>query len=121
MRNLLHSLVFTKSNKKTDEKSTSVGFFSTPRGRGFLSFLVSGAFHELIICSVCRQLTLENFCFFTLHGLACMFIPKKNPQGLKRVGCIIAQLSFMIITGRLFLAPFLRTRFTEVLPLTFYY
>lgn len=84
---------------------------------------MSGAFHELIICSVCRKLTLENFCFFALHGLACMievkyFDYKKKPKGLARAGRIIAQLSFMTLTGRLFLAPFLRTRFTEILPLT---
>lgn len=128
VRNLLHSLVFNvpeKDLKKESEKKQAVGFFSTQQGRGLLSFIVSGAFHELIICSVCRKLTLENFCFFALNGVACMIevkyfgSKKKKPiTGIARVCRIMCQLSFMILTGRLFLAPFLRARFMQVLPLT---
>lgn len=131
---MLHSQVFTSSKSKSvsakekekeerKEKEKKKGFFSINQGRGLLAFLVSGAFHELIICSVCRKLTLENFSFFTLHGLVCMaevkyFQSKEPPKGLARFGRIITQLGFMTLTGRLFLAPFLRHRFTEVLPLT---
>jgi hypothetical protein len=133
VRNLLHNQVFTgksteelKKEDKIEHKKQKMGFFLTNQGRGFLAFLVSGAFHELIICSVCRKLTLENFSFFTLHGFACMlevkyFSQNKKqdpPKGLARVGRIVAQLGFMTLTGRLFLAPFLRHRFTEILPLT---
>lgn len=130
VRNLLHNLVFTSSNseKKKDEeklKKDQAGYFSTNASRGFMAFFVSGAFHELIICSVCRRVTLENFAFFTLHGLICTLevkyfgnLTKQKPAGWKRVIRIAAQLSFMTLTGRLFLSPFLRTRFTEVLPLT---
>ncbi|KAI7904213.1 uncharacterized protein BX663DRAFT_504321 [Cokeromyces recurvatus] len=122
VRNLLHRQVF--SMKKEDKKSSKQeGFFSTRQGRGLLAFIISGLFHELIIISVCRRLTLENFCFFGLHGIVCMLEVKyfnnaKKPKGWKRVTRIIGQLSFMTLTGRLFLAPFLRTRFTHVLPLT---
>lgn len=130
VRNLLHAQVFASNRpiatKKDDdnEKKPTVGFFSTNTGRGLLSFLVSGAFHELIVCSVCRKLTLENFAFFTIHGLACMiesiYFHKKKPTSYTEKAIRIAgQLSFMVITGRLFLAPFLRHRFTEIIPLTY--
>ncbi|KAL7309296.1 hypothetical protein PS15m_011400 [Mucor circinelloides] len=130
VRNLLHSQVFS-IQKETDRKKNddikaeqkSEGFFSTKQGRGLMAFIVSGAFHELIICSVCRKVTLENFCFFTLHGLACMlevkyFNAKQQPTGWKRAARITFNLGFLTLTGRLFLAPFLRTRFTEILPVT---
>lgn len=124
---MLHNQVFTtdKDKKKEEKPKASAGFFSTNAGRGFMAFFVSGAFHELIICSLSRRVTLENFAFFTLHGLVCTLevkyfgnLTKQQPTGWKRVARIAAQLSFLTLTGRLFLAPFLRTRFTEVLPLT---
>lgn len=124
VRNLLHSQVFQPQQQEIKEnKKKEGGVFSTRQGRGLLAFLVSGAFHELIICSVCRKLTLENFCFFTFHGLACLvectwFQRSSPPRGWKRVLQNVTLLGFMTLTGRLFLAPFLRTRFTEVLPLT---
>ncbi|KAI9252505.1 hypothetical protein EDC94DRAFT_620738 [Helicostylum pulchrum] len=124
IRNLLHAQVFTSNHTPKDEKKKPVGFLSTNAGRGLLSFIVSGAFHELIICSVCRKLTLENFCFFSIHGLACMleskyFNKKKPTTNIGKVSRIACQLGFMVLTGRLFLAPFLRHKFTEILPLTF--
>ncbi|KAI9345121.1 hypothetical protein BD770DRAFT_447048 [Pilaira anomala] len=103
IRNLLHaqSIRFqpTHSNKKDDdnEKKPTVGFFST---------------------------NTENFAFFTIHGLACMiesiYFPKNKPTSYTEKAIRIAgQLSFLVITGRLFLAPFLRHRFTEIIPLTY--
>lgn len=125
MRNLLHSQVFAGKKEKEKVIEGKKGFFSTNQGRGLLAFFVSGAFHELIVCSVCRKVTLENLSFFTMHGIACMLEVKclqnklsREPKGTERIGRIIAQLSFMTLTGRLFLAPFLRHRFTEILPLT---
>ncbi|KAL9545243.1 hypothetical protein MBANPS3_007244 [Mucor bainieri] len=130
VRNLLHSQVFSsqkeRNTKKNDDPKAmkkAEGFFSTRQGRGLMAFLVSGAFHELIICSVCRKVTLENFSFFTLHGLACMLEvrclnTKQRPVGWKRAARIALNLGFLTLTGRLFLAPFLRTRFTEILPIT---
>ncbi|CEG67128.1 hypothetical protein RMATCC62417_03596 [Rhizopus microsporus] len=117
IRNLLHRQVFRPDTKK--EK----GFLNSPQGRGILAFAVSAAFHELIIWSVCRKITLENFCFFLLHGLACAaevkYFNKQVPQTkLGKIGCMMGQMSFMVLTGRLFLAPFLRHRFLQPLPLT---
>jgi hypothetical protein len=117
--------VFSTDKDEKKKPKKSAGFFSTNAGRGLMTFFISGAFHELIICSVCRRVTLENLAFFTLHGLISTLevkyfgnLTKQQPTGWKRVARIAAQLTFMTLTGRLFLAPFLRTRFTEILPLT---
>jgi hypothetical protein len=119
VRNLLHSVVFIGNRTKQ----------ASDQARGLMTFVVSGVFHELIIWSVCRRVTLENLCFFTMQGLACFIqaryfkSPTKKHQALpvtgwKRAVCVVAHLSFMILTGRLFLAPFLRHRFTQVHPIT---
>lgn len=96
----------------------SQSFWSTTQGRGLLSFIISALFHELIIMSVCRKLTLENFAFFTLHGFAVGLEvllrqgnSKQEPQGGTRLLCIALQFLFMSVTGRLFTGPFLRYGF----------
>ncbi|CEP12956.1 hypothetical protein [Parasitella parasitica] len=93
-------------------------FWTTRQGRGLLAFIVSGIFHELIIMSACRHITLENLLFFTLQGLVVMIEVelrqgnlKQEPTGVTRVVCVALQLLFMSITGRLFTAPFLRYHF----------
>lgn len=93
-------------------------FWATRSGKGLLSFIVSGVFHELIIMSTCRHITLENLVFFTLQGFAVMIEVairqgslKQEPAGIVRVLCIALQLVFMSITGRLFTGPFLRYHF----------
>ncbi|KAI8094979.1 uncharacterized protein B0P05DRAFT_524163 [Gilbertella persicaria] len=93
-------------------------FWSTKKGRGLLTFIISGIFHELIIMSACRKITLENFMFFTLQGVAVMIEVgvrqgplKREPKGKTRLLCIGLQLLFMSITGRLFNGPFLRYDF----------
>jgi hypothetical protein len=98
----------------TDHRS----FWSTSQGRGLLAFIISGTFHELIIMSACRRITLENLAFFTLQGIACMIevqlrqgALKQEPKGRTRVLCVALQLLFMALTGRLFLGPFLRYNF----------
>lgn len=93
-------------------------FWTTRQGKGLLAFIISGAFHELIIMSACRHITLENLVFFTLQGIAVMIEVelrqgnlKQEPQGIMRVICVALQLIFMSITGRLFTGPFLRYQF----------
>ncbi|KAG0739967.1 hypothetical protein G6F57_001796 [Rhizopus arrhizus] len=90
-------------------------FFSKRHGRGLITFVVSGVFHELIIMSVCRQITFENLMFFTIQGVAVLLevvlrhgALKQEPEGKTRIICIAAQLLFMACTGRLFLGPYLR-------------
>lgn len=109
IKNVIHDVTVTHVQPKRSS------FWTTASGRGLLAFIVSGAFHEVIIMSVCRKITLENFIFFTLQGLAVMLEVnlrqgawKQEPTGVTRVWCIGAQLLFMSITGRLFVAPFLR-------------
>lgn len=102
----------------TKKKTT---FWATRQGRGLLTFIVSGVFHELLIMSTCRRITLENFMFFTVQGLAVTIETeirqgalKQEPTGMTRIICILLQLLFMSITGRLFTGPFLRYNFFRV-------
>ncbi|KAI9483833.1 MAG: hypothetical protein EXX96DRAFT_520448 [Benjaminiella poitrasii] len=97
-------------------------FTRTRQGRGLMAFIVSGVFHELIIMSTCRRMTLENLAFFTLQGLFVLleveFVSHVKGEGRKRqIACIALQLLQMSITGRLFLGPFLRYDFLPPLPL----
>jgi hypothetical protein len=94
------------------------GFWSTREGRGLLSFIVSGIFHELIIMSCCRRMTFENLVFFTLQGVTVLVeiklrqgVLKQEPTGTTRFYLILTQLLFMMSTGRLFTGPFLRYQF----------
>ncbi|KAI8356755.1 hypothetical protein EDC96DRAFT_515355 [Choanephora cucurbitarum] len=119
VRNLLHAHVFSNKAKTTKvQHSPRPSFWSTRQGRGLLTFVISGVFHELIIMSACRKLTLENFMFFTLQGIAVMIevelrqgALKQQPRGKTRIMCIAAQLLFMSVSGRLFNGPFLRYDF----------
>lgn len=98
--------------------STVKSFWSTRRGRGLAAFLVSGFFHELIIMSTCRKITLEHTTFFLIEGLLVMLevdlrqgIYKQEPTGITRVVCIIVNIVYLSIVGRLFTGPFLRYEF----------
>ena len=111
-----HEIIVTHngSTKRLPKKS----FWITRQGKGLLSFIVSGIFHELIIMSACRHITLENLIFFILQGAAVMIEVelrqgnlKQEPKGIIRVVCVALQLIFMSITGRLFTGPFLRYQF----------
>lgn len=90
--------------------------------RGLLVFFVSGVFHEMIIMSICRKMTLENLLFFTLHGVAVLmeltlrdrFQCKSYPKGMMRVLSVALHLVFLAATGRLFLAPFVRYDFMGI-------
>ena len=64
-----------------------------------------------------RKMTLENLAFFTLQGIAVWIQlsvrdwarwSKEYPQGLTRAICVLCHLIFLSVTGRLFLAPYLR-------------
>ncbi|KAG2222803.1 hypothetical protein INT45_011613 [Circinella minor] len=132
VRNLLHHIIFVRSIKedftnkdtkltktKTENKKEQriSSFFLTKNIMGFLAFFVSGVFHELIITSMFRKMTLENLAFFTLQGIAVWIQltirdwatwSKQYPHGLTRVVCVLCHLMFLSVTGRLFLAPYLR-------------
>lgn len=59
-----------------------------------------------------RRMTLEQVLFFMLHGCvvwAEVQLRRKRPvAGWYRVGCILGHLMFLTLTGRLFLAPYVR-------------
>lgn len=106
-----------KQSEKQSERQWS-SLFKKVYVRGLMTFLVSGIFHELLVMSACRKLTLENITFFLVQGVVVALevalrqgALKQKPEGKTRVVCIAAQLTFMMITGRLFLGPFLRYGF----------
>ncbi|KAI8877521.1 hypothetical protein K501DRAFT_288347, partial [Backusella circina FSU 941] len=119
VRNLLHQQIFSCSTSRDDIKyKKSQDFWSAREGRGLLSFIVSGIFHELIIMSCCRRMTFENLVFFTLQGIAVLVevklrqgALKQEPTGITRICLILTQLMFMMWAGRLFTGPFLRYQF----------
>jgi hypothetical protein len=83
---------------------------------GFMSFFASGVFHEMMIMSICRRITLENLAFFILHGVVVMAEVKfrkvkgwkQDPKGLYKACAIAFNIFFFAFTGRLFVAPYLR-------------
>ncbi|ORZ19426.1 hypothetical protein BCR42DRAFT_409750 [Absidia repens] len=86
--------------------------------------MLSGVLHELIIWSICREITLENFAFFTLHGLAVLVETnvtrnqrRHDPWAL--LWCRLAFMTFMTLTARLFVAPFVRHDFLSPLHITY--
>ncbi|KAG1082420.1 hypothetical protein G6F42_022582 [Rhizopus arrhizus] len=110
--------VMVAHDGSTKQQLPKKSFWATHQGRGLLSFIISGVFHELIIMSACRHITLENLIFFSLQGVAVMIEVqlrqgklKQEPTGIVRIGCVALQLVFMSITGRLFTGPFLRYHF----------
>ncbi|CAO3633461.1 unnamed protein product [Mucor hiemalis] len=82
VNHFLHSQVFarkkpanTMEKKKKDEKlvtkSDKKMHWTQSKGfKGYMSFVASGLFHEMMIMSACRKITLENFIFFLIHGFA---------------------------------------------------
>lgn len=86
-----------------------------------MSFFASGVFHEMMVMSIHRKITLENFIFFLIHGLAAYlevkfrnaYNLKQEPTGIIRFFCVISNIYFFCFTGRLFVAPYLRNSFFD--------
>ncbi|KAI9276350.1 hypothetical protein BY458DRAFT_505578 [Sporodiniella umbellata] len=115
----------THKNKEQSAHATSHSKTAPSKKyiRGFLTFFVSGIFHEMIIVYSCRKITLENLLFFCIQGVAVALevavrqgALKQNPEGKNRILCVMAQLTFMAFSGRLFLGPFLRYNFLHDKP-----
>ncbi|KAG1468325.1 hypothetical protein G6F56_003894 [Rhizopus delemar] len=139
VRNLLHSQVFSEGKRIEIQEEKKLGYeLSEDEEQEVLVIVetsksarkrakeqqkneeeqMSGIFHELLVMSACRKLTLENITFFLVQGVVVALevalrqgALKQKPEGKTRVVCIAAQLTFMMITGRLFLGPFLRYGF----------
>ncbi|KAI9493576.1 hypothetical protein BDB00DRAFT_367419 [Zychaea mexicana] len=147
VRNLLHRIVFMRGKndgctsvmdgkkkkkqhdmKKKDSNNTLLAVGSR-NIMGFMAFVVSGVFHELIIASMFRRFTLENLVFFTLHGVAVWIQltvrdwakwSKDEPHGASRLICVALHLMFLAVTGRFFLAPYLRYYCSGCSPIDLY-
>ncbi|KAI8063185.1 hypothetical protein BC940DRAFT_243570 [Gongronella butleri] len=132
MRNTFHSKVFSVKDEivASDEKKmaapaeTKASFWSSANGRGLLVFLMSAILHEMIVCANSREITLENFVFFLLHGLVMMAEvnltrrQRRSTASWSWALCVAINLVFMSFTARLFLAPFIRFDFLSPLPRT---
>ncbi|CAO3630180.1 unnamed protein product [Cunninghamella echinulata] len=144
VRKIFHNQVFLPENnkfavaaaainKKKDDiddedlkikRNKGSGFWSTHNGRGLVVFFLSGVLHELIIWSCCREVTLEHIFFFLIHGIAVMLETnltrrQRRTEWKARSICIVAHLLFITLTGRLFLAPFIRHDFLTPLAINF--
>lgn len=126
VRRQFHGQVFMpKENMDKKDLPSRGGFWGSRNGRGLIVFMLSGVLHELILWSNSREVTLENFAFFTLHGVAVMVeanVTRHRPRPSHTVGlwaCRMTFLLFMTLTARLFVAPFLRHDFWTPLPLGF--
>ncbi|KAI7869335.1 hypothetical protein BDF14DRAFT_1783955 [Spinellus fusiger] len=89
---------------------------STPLSRnakGFLTFLLSGVGHDMLDAINFRRMTFENVLFFGIHGIvvyAEVSLLKrffKEPTGLMRIPYIVLNMTFLSLTGKIFLAPIL--------------
>lgn len=84
--------------------------------RGLFIFFVSGLFHEVMLAAVIRKVTLEQILFFTLHGVLVLMEIKLLNTTLRpdkgwmhRTICMLFNFALLVVTGRLFLAPYIRT------------
>ncbi|KAI8329837.1 hypothetical protein BC941DRAFT_442039 [Chlamydoabsidia padenii] len=127
VRRQFHGHYFVQSpvaGDKVETRNKSKGFWTSRHARGLNIFMLSGVLHELILWSNCREITLENFCFFFLHGLAVMVETSmtRNQRRLQQKElwlCRGAFLVFMTFTARLFVAPFVRHDFWVPLDVSF--
>ncbi|KAI8978143.1 hypothetical protein BDB01DRAFT_837580 [Pilobolus umbonatus] len=120
----IHSQIFAFKPKAEHKKSDDVKDQKKPvkqsnAVKGFLSYVISGVLHEIIVISALRKVTFEITAFFIIQGIGAFIeinLKKKvgmkgEPIGIIRVFCVVLNLIFMITTARLFTAPFLREEF----------
>lgn len=75
------------------------------------AFIISGVMHETIMTLANRNITLEQFSFFLIHGLAVnlqSMIPYYISKRVPKVLSIILTMMFFGCTSKLFIGPFLR-------------
>lgn len=84
--------------------------------RGLFIFFVSGLFHEVMLAAVVRKVTLEQILFFMLQGVLVLMEIKLLGSTLRpdkgwmhRTWCILFNFALLAVTGRLFLAPYIRS------------
>ncbi|KAF7732308.1 hypothetical protein EC973_005204 [Apophysomyces ossiformis] len=114
--NMIVHRLFYRSLYAKKQKTDSTGPWASPVVRCLTIFVISGVFHEVIVMSLARVMTLENLAFFILHGFGTVIDTKlqtKSPEGWNRVACVMLYTLFLGLTLRLFLAPYLRLEIPE--------
>ncbi|KAI9491750.1 hypothetical protein BDB00DRAFT_471260 [Zychaea mexicana] len=84
--------------------------------RGLFVFFISGVYHEVLLLSLFRRTSGENLLFFTLQGLIVLLEInvrektgyKQDVSGWIKVLCYVCFWTSLAVSGRVFLAPFLR-------------
>ncbi|KAI9322700.1 hypothetical protein BX666DRAFT_649674 [Dichotomocladium elegans] len=96
----------------------------TPRSqytlRGFACFVASGLFHEVMLAALVRKVSLDQVVFFVIQGVAVLAEVKtigqpSRKEGRQILGRRAVHFLFLALTGRLFLAPYLRSGLFEKL------
>ncbi|KAI7877021.1 hypothetical protein K492DRAFT_239440 [Lichtheimia hyalospora FSU 10163] len=102
---------------KSEKKTSSQRQWCNSRVlRGLFIFFVSGLFHEVMLAAVARKVTFEQILFFTLQGILVLVeiklldsILRPDKGWMHRTICILFNFVLLTVTGRLFLAPYIRT------------
>ncbi|KAI7852135.1 hypothetical protein BDC45DRAFT_485835 [Circinella umbellata] len=120
MKRLFHLLIFapeeTRLIERKDDIEKNKSNVVNQKIRGLTVFFISGIFHEILMLSLFRESTGENLLFFTMQGLSVLLEVtlreitgyRHEVTGWKRVVCFTGTWFNFALTGRVFIAPFLR-------------
>lgn len=103
VRNLFRKQIFV--GKKKQEKEATIAL------KRLRAFFISALMHELIMTIVNRNITLEQFSFFLLQGIAVYLqslAPKSICDNMSTFIRRILTMLFLSSTSKLFIAPFMR-------------
>lgn len=129
VKNLLHEQFFATTTHQVPQKphdamkitlsnqrQLSASRYTSRIVRGLFIFFVSGLFHEVMLAAVVRKVTLEQILFFMLQGVLVLLEIKLLDTTLRpdkgwihRTWCILFNFALLAVTGRLFLAPYIRS------------
>ncbi|KAI9244134.1 hypothetical protein BDA99DRAFT_610260 [Phascolomyces articulosus] len=128
MQRLFHLLIFSPEQRIVDHHNTKKEDDQNKKKkidqqigvnrklRGLSVFVTSGLYHEVLMLSLFRETTGENLLFFTLQGLMVLLEItlrektgyRQDLSGWKRVIGFAGTWFNFALTGRIFMAPFLR-------------
>lgn len=105
MRHLLRKQVYVGVKPNDTEANVSL--------KRLRAFFISALMHETIMTIVNRGITMEQFCFFMIQGVAVYLqrmvpVPKYVADKTPRIASIVLTMVFLSLTSKLFLCPFLR-------------
>ena len=120
IKRLFHLLIFAPEETRLIEGKGGIGKNKSNsvnrKIRGLTVFFISGIFHEVLMLSLFRETTGENLLFFTLQGLSVLLEVtirektghRQEVSGWRRMVCFAGTWINFALTGRVFIAPFLR-------------